>query len=87
MNEFRNKEEQGAMSQVGFRSGKEHLTMGGDRKSEPERQKELQAQALARETGITRDQALTLIELLGTDRSSLLREANILKNRKPGSAR
>jgi hypothetical protein len=49
--------------------------MGEDRKSEPERQKELQAQALARETGITRDQALTLIELLGTDRSSLLREA------------
>jgi hypothetical protein len=86
MNEFRHKEEQGAMSQVGFRSGKEHLTMGEDRKSEPERQKELQAQALARETGITRDQALTLIELLGTDRSSLLREANILKNRKPSSA-
>ncbi len=74
------------MSQVGFRSGKEHLTMCEDRKSEPERQKELQAQALARETGITRDQALTLIELLGTDRSSLLREANILKNRKPPSS-
>ncbi|RUU27096.1 hypothetical protein EOC93_33080 [Mesorhizobium sp. M6A.T.Ce.TU.002.03.1.1] len=61
--------------------------MGEDRKNELERQKELQAQALARETGITRDQALTLIELLGTDRSSLLREANILKNRKPSSAR
>ena len=40
----------------------------------------------ARETGITPDQALTLIELLGTDRSSLLREANILKNRKPPSS-
>ncbi|WP_419694933.1 hypothetical protein ACN2CC_32730 [Mesorhizobium muleiense] len=49
--------------------------MSEDRKSEPERQKELQAQALARETGITRDQALTLIESIApfVDRTSTSR--------------
>lgn len=48
------------------------------------RPRDLQAQALARETGITFEQALELIQLIGPDRSSLLREARILKNQKPG---
>jgi len=36
------------------------------------------AQSIARETGITEDQAGELIRLIGTDRNSLLREARLL---------
>lgn len=36
------------------------------------------AQSIAKETGITEDQARELIRLIGTDRSSLLREARNL---------
>ena len=39
------------------------------------------ASALAKETGITLDEARSLIEMIGTDRNSLLREARILKKR------
>jgi hypothetical protein len=39
------------------------------------------ASALAKETGITLDEARSLIEMIGTDRNSLLREARIVKNR------
>jgi hypothetical protein len=36
------------------------------------------AQSIARETGITEDQARELIRLIGTDRNSLLREARLM---------
>ncbi|MFK0691097.1 hypothetical protein ACFX5Q_23280 [Mesorhizobium sp. IMUNJ 23033] len=39
------------------------------------------ARSLAAETGITFDQAWELIALIGTNRSSLLREARLLKKR------
>jgi len=39
------------------------------------------ASALAKETGITLDEARSLIDMIGTDRNSLLREARILKTR------
>ena len=35
------------------------------------------ASALAKETGITLDEARSLIEMIGTDRNSLLREADL----------
>jgi hypothetical protein len=44
-----------------------------------EEQKVFLARFLARETGISEAQARELIDMLGTDRSSLLREAKILK--------
>ncbi|PDQ23029.1 hypothetical protein CN311_00810 [Mesorhizobium sanjuanii] len=43
------------------------------------------AHALAAETGITVDQAVDLIAMIGTDRNSLLREARILRKR-PGQS-
>ncbi|MES0168268.1 hypothetical protein NKJ87_20135 [Mesorhizobium sp. M0027] len=52
--------------------------MAEDKESR-ERLKELQAQSLAKETGITEEQARDLIEMIGTDRGSLLREARALK--------
>ncbi|PTE08614.1 hypothetical protein [Mesorhizobium helmanticense] len=45
------------------------------------REKTSLASALAAETGITVDQAVDLIAMIGTDRNSLLREARILKTR------
>jgi hypothetical protein len=39
----------------------------------------LLARSLAKETGITFDEASDLIEMIGTDSNSLLREARILK--------
>lgn len=41
----------------------------------------LLVRSLAKETGITLHEARDLIEMIGTDRSSLLREARILKKR------
>ncbi|PWJ86954.1 uncharacterized protein DUF982 [Mesorhizobium loti] len=49
----------------------------GDR----EEQEDFLVRFLARETGITEAQARELINLIGTDRASLLREARILKAR------
>ncbi len=46
----------------------------------PEEAKVSLARSIAAETGITETQALILIEMLGTDRWSLLREARILRN-------
>ncbi|OWK21738.1 hypothetical protein [Mesorhizobium amorphae] len=43
--------------------------------------REAMARSLAAETGISFDQARDLIALIGTNRSSLLREARILKKR------
>ncbi|WFP62206.1 MULTISPECIES: hypothetical protein [unclassified Mesorhizobium] len=42
---------------------------------------ELLARRLARESGVTVDEARELIHLIGTDWSSLLREAHFLKGR------
>jgi hypothetical protein len=39
------------------------------------------ARSLAKETGITFDEARDLIEMIGTNRNSLLREARIPKKR------
>jgi hypothetical protein len=47
-------------------------------------EKNAQARELARETGITEAQARELIDLLGTNRASLLREARLLKKRELG---
>lgn len=44
-----------------------------------EEQEDFLTRFLARETGITEAQARKLIEMVGTDRASLLREARILK--------
>jgi hypothetical protein len=44
--------------------------------------RQFQARFLAREAGITEAEAMELIELLGTDMTSLLREARILKETK-----
>ncbi|MET3579865.1 hypothetical protein ABID19_002896 [Mesorhizobium robiniae] len=60
----------------------------GDDNADRECTKQFQAQSLAKETGITEAEARDLIELIGTDRSSLLREARILKSRQkpPGKS-
>ena len=52
----------------------------GDDKNDRERVagNDTLAQSLARETGITEEQARDLIRLIGTDRNSLLREARQL---------
>jgi hypothetical protein len=39
----------------------------------------VQARLLAKETGVSEEQVLELIEMIGTDRSSLIREIEILK--------
>ncbi|TPL46026.1 DUF3606 domain-containing protein [Mesorhizobium sp. B2-4-2] len=44
-----------------------------------EEEEEFLVRFLARETGITEKQARNLINMMGTDRSSLLGEARILK--------
>jgi hypothetical protein len=44
--------------------------------------RQFQARFLAKETGITEAEAMELIELLGADMTSLLREARILKKAK-----
>lgn len=49
----------------------------GDR----EEQEDFLVRFLARETGITEAQARDLVNMIGTDRASLLREARILKGR------
>ncbi|MER8505042.1 hypothetical protein NKH98_32280 [Mesorhizobium sp. M0833] len=59
----------------------------GDDKPSRERLKEAQAKGLAEETGITEAQASDLIEMIGTDRASLLREARILKKRQTPPAK
>lgn len=43
--------------------------------------RQAQARVLADETGITEEQALGLIELLGLDHSSLVREARVIRAR------
>ncbi|RWM15154.1 MAG: hypothetical protein E5X53_05160 [Mesorhizobium sp.] len=53
----------------------------GDDKPNREQLKEAQAKVLAEETGITQAQTTDLIEMIGTDYASLLREARILKKR------
>ncbi|TIL55694.1 MAG: hypothetical protein E5Y79_33220 [Mesorhizobium sp.] len=61
--------------------------MGEEEKSDRDRMTDFQAQLLAKEAGITEAQARELIELIGTDRASLLREARLLKSRvKPPDA-
>ncbi|MER8755161.1 hypothetical protein NKH69_05710 [Mesorhizobium sp. M0976] len=50
-------------------------------KENHERLKKLLAQSLANETGITEAQARELIEMIGTDHGSLLREGRMLKSR------
>ncbi|TIN26206.1 MAG: DUF982 domain-containing protein, partial [Mesorhizobium sp.] len=55
--------------------------MGEEEKSDRDRMTDFQAQLLAKEAGITEAQARELIELIGTDRASLLREARLLKSR------
>ncbi|TIM37709.1 hypothetical protein [Mesorhizobium sp.] len=55
--------------------------MGEEEKSDRDRMTDFQAQFLAKEAGITEAQARELIELIGTDRASLLREARLLKSR------
>lgn len=52
-----------------------------DDKSDHDRLKSLVAKSVAKETGITEAQALDLINMIGTDRPSLLREARMLKAR------
>ncbi|MER8563283.1 hypothetical protein [Mesorhizobium sp. M0578] len=59
----------------------------GDDKPNRERLKEAQAKGLAEETGITESQASDLIEMIGTDRASLVREARILKKRQTPPAK
>ncbi|MBB6411952.1 hypothetical protein [Mesorhizobium sangaii] len=50
----------------------------GDR----EEQEDFLVRFLARETGISESQARDLINMIGTDRASLLREARILSERR-----
>ena len=50
----------------------------GDRRKA---QIKLLAARLARETGVSEDEAERLIDLIGTDWNSLLREARVLKGR------
>ena len=54
--------------------------MENDERARKMDEEALLAGALAKETGITLDEARSLIEMIGTDRNSLLREARILKN-------
>jgi hypothetical protein len=56
-------------------------SMENDERARKMDEEALQASALAKETGITLDEERSLIEMIGTDRNSLLREARILKNR------
>ncbi|MER9652490.1 hypothetical protein NKJ26_03095 [Mesorhizobium sp. M0152] len=55
--------------------------MQDDQSSEITPHQELLARAIAKETGITPDQAHLLIKLIGTERNSLLREARAWKTR------
>ncbi|MCP9234220.1 hypothetical protein NMG46_29185 [Mesorhizobium sp. LMG 17147] len=48
---------------------------------EVERLKDLQAQWISKETGITEAQARELVDMIGIDRPSLPREARALKSR------
>lgn len=50
--------------------------------TDADRQKELQATALAQETGLTMHEALMLIELVGPHRGAMLRVAKIVQARK-----
>ncbi|TIP29451.1 MAG: hypothetical protein E5X67_06335 [Mesorhizobium sp.] len=61
--------------------------MGEEEKADRDRMIDFRAQFLAKEAGITEAQARELIDLIGTDRASLLREARLLKARlKPPDA-
>ncbi|MER9217141.1 hypothetical protein NKI54_35195 [Mesorhizobium sp. M0663] len=53
----------------------------GEDNVEVERLKDLQAQWIAKEAGITEAQARELVDMIGIDRPSLLREARMLKSR------
>jgi hypothetical protein len=53
----------------------------GEDQAERERMKLLRARLLAEETGITEAQARDLIEMIGIDHGSLLREARLLRSR------
>ena len=55
--------------------------MENDERARKMDEKAFLASALAKETGITFDEARSLIDMIGTDRNSLLREARILKTR------
>ncbi|WP_189525999.1 hypothetical protein [Mesorhizobium sp. M7A.F.Ca.ET.027.03.2.1] len=57
--------------------------MGDDKDSRQQAASKTLAQSIARETGITEDQARELIRLIGTDRNSLLREARLLFRQRP----
>lgn len=50
-------------------------------RGDKEEQEDFLVRFLARETGITEAQARDLVNMIGTDRASLLREARILKGR------
>jgi hypothetical protein len=47
-------------------------------------QADQRVRALALETGSTEAQIRTIIDLIGNDRSSIIREARALKNRRDG---
>ena len=49
-------------------------------------QKLLRAAYVARETGVSEGEAMTLIDLIGMDLSALLREARVLKKGQSGGA-
>ncbi|WP_322418165.1 hypothetical protein [Mesorhizobium huakuii] len=52
-----------------------------DNGDEPKAQRKMLADRLARETGISEEEAERLIQLIGTDWNSLRREARFLKGR------
>lgn len=58
----------------------------GNELADLDRKKEVQANALARETGITVDEALMLIELVGPHRGAMLRVARIVQAQKSGGS-
>jgi hypothetical protein len=56
--------------------------MGEERDEGASKGRDTLSRSLAKEAGITEDQARELIRMLGTDRNSLLREARILTQRR-----
>ncbi|MDG4875198.1 hypothetical protein P9273_08820 [Mesorhizobium sp. WSM4935] len=55
--------------------------MGRDGRDDKEKAADLLVRRLVKETGITQKQARDLIEMIGTDWASLVREARFLKGR------
>lgn len=56
--------------------------MGDDKDGARTTERDRLAVSLAKETGISEAQARDLIEMLGTDRNSLLREARLISGRR-----